>query len=310
MTALRRPPDVVIPARPDDPRLGHMLGRALSVSMPARVALVGFPVDEGVRRNGGRVGAAGGPSAIRRQLYRLTPDPRNGEAFVDLVEHTTDLGDVVPTGDLEKDQQVLGEVVAELLRAGTIPIILGGGHETAYGHFLGHVAAGRSVAIVNWDAHPDVRPTLEGKGHAGSPFRQALEHGPEICRGYSVLGLNPHAVARAHLDWMRSNRGFFRFRDEVDRDRVVEAYGGGDGDLMASFDLDAVDGAAAPGVSAPATPGLSVDLWLRAAFEAGRSNRVRSMDLVELIPALDQDDRTARLAAVTVWEFLRGLCAR
>ena len=51
-------------------------------------------------------------------------------------------------------------------------------------------------------AHPDVRPLKDGHGHSGSPFRQALEHPSGLCRDYTVAGLNPPAVARAHLDYL------------------------------------------------------------------------------------------------------------
>jgi formiminoglutamase len=71
-----------------------------------------------------------------------------------------------------------------------------------------------------------------------------------------------------------------------------------------------VDQAFAPGVSAPAVRGLSPELWLRAAWLAGRRPAVVSAGLAELAPALDQDGAAARLAAVTVWELLRGLAER
>ena len=80
--------------------------------------------------------------------------------------------------------------------------------------------------------------------------------------------------------------------------------------LLVSFDVDAVDQAWAPGVSAPATGGLTVELWLAAAREAGRSPRVRSIDIVEVSPPLDRDDQTSRLAALTIWTFLQGLAER
>jgi arginase family enzyme len=63
-------------------------------------------------------------------------------------------------------------------------------------------------------------------------------------------------------------------------------------------------------VSAPATNGLPVPLWLQAAFLAGANPRVASADVVELAPPHDQDGQTARLAALTVWEILRGLATR
>jgi arginase family enzyme len=81
-------------------------------------------------------------------------------------------------------------------------------------------------------------------------------------------------------------------------------------DRLVSFDIDAVDQAFAPGVSAPAAGGLTIDLWLAAAREAGRSPRVRSIDIVEVNPRIDRDDQTSRLAALTVWTFMNGVAER
>jgi len=263
-----------------------------------------------VRRNRGRPGAATAPAEIRRWLARLTPDARAGQRFVELLEHTQDLGDVPVSSDLEGDQQRLGERVAELLEQGTFPIVLGGGHETAYGHFLGYVAAGRKVSLLNWDAHPDVRPLREGRGHSGSPFRQAWEHPSRLCRGYCVAGLLPQSVAAAHFGYVEDRGGAVVWRADLTAARVRRLYTDLRGPTLASFDIDAVDQSQAPGVSAPAIGGMSAELWLEAAYRAGRSRRVTSCDVVETNPAHDRDGQTARLAALTVWHVLRGLAER
>lgn len=316
----------------DDPRLADVVGREVSGGWPA-AALIGFPCDEGVRRNGGRTGAAQAPDRIRHWFYRLTPgiDP----TVTSLLARVHDFGNLRVDGDLETSQARLGEAVAACLAHDTIPIVVGGGHETAFGHFLGYVAAKRAVAILNWDAHPDVRPLLDGRGHSGSPFRQALEHVSGASRGYAVAGLLPHASAAAHLDYIAEHHGQTIWRRELSVERVEEIYraplverrrrdverlapgiardalaGSRDADLLASFDIDAVDQAFAPGVSAPATGGLPIDLWLHAAHEAGSSPRVRSIDLVEVNPTLDRDDQTSRLAALTIWTFLSALARR
>src|SRR5262245_26988727 len=85
----------------EDARLGNLIANNLSIPATARLIIVGFPSDEGVRRNYGRVGAAGGPSSIRHWLSRLTPDSHCHEAFLELLAHTSDLGDLKVTGDLE-----------------------------------------------------------------------------------------------------------------------------------------------------------------------------------------------------------------
>jgi formiminoglutamase len=97
---------------------------------PAGLALVGFASDAGVARNAGRTGAGAGPDALRRALAPLAWRGRSA--------NIVDLGDVVVTGDaLEEGQERLGAAVAEQLRAGRFVTVLGGGHETAWGSYLG-----------------------------------------------------------------------------------------------------------------------------------------------------------------------------
>lgn len=308
------PADVGPPATADDdPRLGHLIAtdpRDVEGPDGPAVVLVGFPSDEGVRRNGGRPGASEAPAEIRRRLYGLTPDPRTEGGMARLLRGTLDVGDVRVTGDVEADQERLGEVVGRWLSEGAFMVILGGGHETAFGHFLGHLESGLEPEILNWDAHPDVRPVGEGGAHSGSPFRQALLHPSGACRGYTVAGLLPQAVSAAHRRFLEQQGCRVRWRDETGPSTPVELFGGLSDPALASFDLDAVDQAWAPGVSAPSVGGLDPDVWLAAAEAAGRAEQVRSVDVVELNPRFDADGRTARLAAVTVWRVLRGLADR
>lgn len=65
----------------DDPRIGALLERG-SLSKGG-VGLVFFPCDEGVRRNGGRPGAALGPSSFL-QLVRRTGTLVNAELGIDI----------------------------------------------------------------------------------------------------------------------------------------------------------------------------------------------------------------------------------
>jgi len=303
-----QPPAVSPPDTAEkDPRLGHLLGN--DSDSPSAI-LLGFPADEGVVRNGGRPGAAEAPDRMREQLYGMTPDARLGDAFRHLLRHTQDVGNLKDDASLAARQAALGDALAPYLRRETVPIILGGGHETAYGHFLGYVEAERDVTILNWDAHPDVRPLIDGKPHSGSSFRQALEHPSGRCQHYAVAGLQPHSTAEAHLRFMESHDGDYGWAGEVTQSTIAERYETLSGSTMVTLDLDAVDQAQAPGVSAPAVRGLDQDLWLHAAYHAGRCPQVTSVDIVELNPRVDVDDRTARLAALTVMQILRGLSDR
>src|SRR5262245_55914011 len=143
--------------REDDPRLGDKIVAWRgdpAVLTPGRAVLVGFPQDEGVGRNNGRRGAAEAPGQIRHWLSRLSV--WDGPGDTDLSTNPpVDLGNVRVAGTLEDTQQALGTVVASLLRQGAVPVVLGGGHETALGHYLGYVGAEVPVGIINIDAHLD-----------------------------------------------------------------------------------------------------------------------------------------------------------
>ncbi len=290
----------------EDPRIGHYLERPPSDH--PKVVLIGFPVDEGVFRNGGRTGAAMAPDTIRQNLYRLSPDAEDGGAFASLLDHVYDWGNIRSSGNLEVDQAALGEAVSSYLSEGVIPIILGGGHETAYGHFLGYVESGiENLTVLNWDAHTDVRELRNSKGHSGSSFRQILLHPSDICRQYLVAGLLPYSASKAHLEFILERGGTIHWRKDLTSEEITRIYSDCHAPLMASFDIDAVSQWAAPGVSSPCMGGMDPVLWLEAAHAAGASGKVTSMDLAEVNPQYDNDNQTSRLAALTVWHFLKGL---
>lgn len=295
----------------DDPRVGHLLGSELKEGETPAAVIVGFPSDEGVRRNNGRPGASGAPDEIRHELYRMTPPAEEPGKMEKLLSRTADLGNFTVSMDLESAQEQMGTLLSGYLKKGVVPVILGGGHETAFAHFLAYAENGFKTAVFNLDAHADVRPLKEGSAHSGSPFRQALEHDSHCCEKYLVAGLQPHALSAAHLDYIKEAGGRCLFRDETNITSISGLFSDHDSKrLMVSFDMDAVDQAFAPGVSAPCTNGLQPDLWLTAAYLAGRNRQVSSFDLSEVNPAFDRDKQTAKLAALTVWHFLMGLGQR
>jgi formiminoglutamase len=309
-----------LPRRPDDPRLGEVVEfwrGDPSALRPGRPVLVGFPQDEGVRRNGGRVGAAEAPREIRRWLHRLAPWDYETQSDLTALA-LLDLGNVRIAGSLEETQAALGEVVGAVLRSGAVPVVLGGGHETAFGHYLGYVAAGLPIAIVNIDAHLDVRPLIDGKGHSGSPFRQAMEHPTQPLPGqrYACLGAHPHNLARAHLTYVQQRGGVVRSIRQVRSmlpahlRRQCEEFGSSGCRVYVTLDADVVQAADVPGVSAPNVQGLPGIIGAACARTAGRTAAVSSFDLVEINPRFDRDGQSARWAALVVWKFLVGLAQR
>jgi formiminoglutamase len=306
--------------RTDDPRLGEIVEfwKDGPIALkPGRAVLIGFPQDEGVRRNHGRQGAAEAPAAIRRFLYTFTLwDAERGVGLEG--SPPLDAGNIRIAGTLEDTQEALGAVVGAILASGAVPIVLGGGHETAYGHYLGYVTARRPVGIINLDAHLDVRPCQDGRGHSGSPFRQALDHPTSPLPGphFVCLGAQPQSVSRVHWEFARGRGcriGWYRqvrrcpvkhLRQEASRLSAAGCQ------VYVSLDADAIRAADVPGVSAPNASGFPAEQVLALARAAGNSPVVCSFDLVEINPRHDPDGRSSRWAALAVWNFLMGLASR
>lgn len=273
------------------------------------IELISFPTDQGVMINKGRPGSSKAPELIRAGLFNLTTSPEHFEAHTTLLKCTTDFGTIPCENDVSSDQALLGSKISKSLRAGSMPVILGGGHETAYGHFLGYVEAKKPITIINIDAHTDVRSLRDGKSHSGSPFRQAIEHSSGVCRGYHVFGLNPSNVAIEHDQFVKKH-GSSHYIGTFELNQLIDSVQKSETDVMLTMDMDAVDQSHAPGVSAPNANGFSANTWLKIAFELGKIPGVTSFDLCEVNPVYDRDGQTVRLAALTIWYFLLGVALR
>ncbi|MCH8556918.1 MAG: formimidoylglutamase [Balneolia bacterium] len=296
----------------DDLRIGSYIRRE---SSDEKAAIIGFNSDEGVKRNNGRLGAAASPNLIRSAFYRMTPDPAVWKSYTALLSSVNDYGSIDANSmELADAQIMLGKSVAKTLESGSIPVILGGGHETSYGHFLGYAENNMPVSIINWDAHADVRELKDSKPHSGSPFRQALEHNSGLCQSYTVAGLKRQSLSRAHLDYLKEKipgrRAAYYFKGELSKRIIGNIYDRAKGNVMVTMDMDALSQSIAPGVSAPNPDGIPLPLWLHAAYCAGITPGVKSFDLVEMNPNYDTDGQTARIAALTLWHFFKGLALR
>ena len=215
------------------------------------VALIGFASDAGVQRNGGRAGASEGPQALRRALASL---PVLDEPAL------WDAGDVLVAGDdLESAQAALADQVARVLSQGALPLVLGGGHEVAWGTFQGIVQgrpALRRLLIVNFDAHFDLRQAP--MGNSGTPFRQIADWCADQGRpfDYHVLGISPLGNTRVLFDRAQA----LGVRYALDEDLQTE------------------------NVLALIQPVLA-------------SGKLVAVDIAELNPPMDRDGLTARVAA-------------
>lgn len=254
------------------------------------IALLGFPSNEGVKLNQGRVGAAWGPDALRKSLANLAAHK---------VRKICDLGDVnVASRDLEGSQERFAEAAAEALEKGARVVGLGGGHDISMASFMAVRQAfpDERIGILNFDAHFDLR--VSDQRNSGTPFRDALQMDPSA--EYKVIGIS--RAANTQILFKAAADLGVEVNEDYDIPSTLDGWLEKIDHLYMTFDLDVLPAYQAPGVSAPNGNGVTLDRLLPLVKEAARSGKLRLFDVAELNPVHDLDGRTARTAARIIWE--------
>lgn len=278
----------------------------------AGAAVYGIPFDA---TNVSRTGANYGPRAMRELSCQLLS--YNATFDFDVVEalNPVDCGDCTialanPEKTFARAQQDLGEI----LRAGALPVTLGGDHSVtipAVRAVRDHIADPGLVLI---DAHLDTAPDVGGEelNHC-CPITRAVDAGFDPAK-IALIGITGWMNPRTELAFCRE-RGItvIWLEDIWERgtrwaiEQALEVAGGGDG-IYLSFDVDALDAAHAPGTCCP-TPG---GLTSREAIELVRGVAAAGLvgvDVVETAPSLDATPATALMAcrvAVEAMAFHAG----
>ncbi len=274
--------------------------------------LLGYGVDSGVALNHGRTGAAAGPNAFRAAWGRLAQPLHKPQTSIG------DFGNILcPDQQLPAAQKALAQGVEFLLSKGVQPLVVGGGHDMAYGHFLGiqkflnsHQPQAR-LGVLNIDAHLDLRmPSPEGT--SGTPFQQMSQELAQqkkpfhyCCVGLRETANPPSLLKRAEkigarliglddccqANWKAVAASLDQFLAPLDH-------------VYLSLDLDVFHCGIAPGLSAPSPMGIDAHFGRRLLRHILGSKKVISMDIAELNPRFDIDGNTAKLAAEMAYEWL------
>lgn len=269
------------------------------------VVFLGFASDEGVRRNKGRTGAAKAPKVIRKYLSQLPRMKSDVSALYDY-------GNVVCVGtDLEKAREEQISIVSELLHKKTYPIVLGGGHEVAYGNFHAMKENYKDIGIINIDAHLDMRlpnPQI----NSGTGFYEMAQSIGEENFNYLCLGAQKVGNTQALFDRAVSLGGKYILADEIhenhkDWHNILDDFLNKHKHIYLSLDMDVFDVVYAPGASATTTNGLNPHQVKLILHKIMKSKKVKLVDVAELNPEYDIDDRTAKLAAHMVSEIVHNI---
>lgn len=264
-------------------------------------SIIGFQSDEGVRRNQGRPGAFEGPNAIRKQLATLPVTIGEQIPFVDLgnircLDHR-----------LESAQFLLGEAVAKAFTNNFYPILLGGGHETFYGHYLGiRKSAGKddSIGLVNIDAHFDLR--TDEIPSSGTMFQQILSEDPHA--HYLCIGIQELGNTKALFKEAKRHSCTYVFAEDAlanETFTLIEQFAKQHDHIIVTLCMDSIVSSAAPGVSAPSPFGLEPITVRKLLRHIIKQPNARSFDISELNPTLDHNLQTSRLAAYLVADVMQ-----
>lgn len=284
----------------------------LNVQHDNAFAFLGYCCDEGVRRNFGRSGAVDGPDTIRTALAKMPNHlPPQATLF--------DVGNIhCANADMETVQSELAKAVDNLLEAKVFPLVIGGGHDIAYGHYNGIKqflkGTTKSIGILNFDAHFDFRNNDMGN-NSGTPFYQIAKDckkdgGPFH---YMCLGIRKDANSRVLFETATElgvrfiENGQFNLYHLKTVKREVERFMKTVDYIYATIDLDGFSSAYAPGVSAASPMGFPPDIVLEILGILIESKKFISLDIAEMNPKYDVDNQTAKLAASLLHFVIHGM---
>jgi len=93
-------------------------------------------------------------------------------------------------------------LISKIIKANKVPIIIGGGHNNAYGNIKGlALAKGKAINAINFDAHTDFRP-LEGR-HSGNGFTYAFEE--NFLNNYFIFGIHENYTSKEVFSRIKEN---------------------------------------------------------------------------------------------------------
>lgn len=269
---------------------------------PKDFVLHGFAVDEGVKRNKGRVGAKDAPDIIRKNMSNF---PVINSDF-----SLKDFGNIeCENNDVEAVQNLLADKVAEVLLKQGKSVVLGGGHEVTFAHYSGIKKAfpHQKIGIINFDAHFDNRKPENGLASSGTGFWQIAQEG-EI---HSLhIGIQKNSNTQKLFEIADGFGMKYILADEIYSENIpnvmftINSFLEDVDVVYVTICMDVFNASIAPGVSATAYNGIFADRnFMQIYRHILNSKKIKALDVAEVNPIYDIQERTARLASNLVNEW-------
>ncbi len=294
----------------------------------AKYVLLGIPEDIGIRANFGRPGAASAWESAIKSIANIQHNRfcKGNNLLIlgvlDFVNETNEAQnlDFNNTNDRKKlsslveiiDKEVT-HLISVIVKAEKIPIIIGGGHNNAYGNIKGTaLAKGKPINAINFDAHSDFR-ILEGR-HSGNGFSYAYEEG--FLKKYFIFGLHENYTSKNVLDILKKIEDKVRFNtyDEINirkeksfNDEMFVALNFIKNDNFGiEIDLDAIPNIAS---SAMTLSGFSVEELRRFVSYFGNHKNATYLHICEGAPDLGEEKNNhliGKLIGYLITDFIKA----
>ena len=199
------------------------------------------------------------------------------------------------------------------------PIILGGGHEIALSFYNGITESisknkKKIPGIINFDAHFDLRPYHNG-GNSGTMFLQIADQNKKknINFSYFCIGIQKYGNTVSLFKKADDLGVKYLLAKDIDNANLSDIYEKISGYLKQHDHIyltlctDVFSAAYAPGVSAPQPFGLLPEIGLKMIKHIVKSGKVIGFDVAEVSPRFDEDNRTAKLAAIIIFAIINTL---
>ena len=293
-------------------------------NLDVKYVIFGVPEDVGVIANLGKTGTAKAWEASLKVLLNIQSNKYTKAKevlilghlnFSDEMEQISKL-DVTKKRDLKKARDLVEIIdvqvtylVSQIVMAGKKPIIIGGGHNNAYGNIKGtSLAVNSPISVVNFDAHSDFRPE-EGR-HSGNGFSYAFAEG--FLNKYFVFGIHENYTSDKTLTTLNKVKGVkyntfdsieirneLKFNSEMERALKhisKDTFG-------IEIDCDAIENITS---SAMTPSGFSVNQARKFVNYFGENENAKYLHICEVAPSKRVASQVGKLITYLITDFIKS----
>ena len=293
-------------------------------NLDVQYVIFGIPEDIGVFANHGKTGTSLAWEATIKVLLNTQSNRFNHANKVLLLGHldfskeleTIQSLNVNKKSDLKTARNLVSEIdihvtdlIYQIVKAGKIPIVIGGGHNNAYGNIKGtSLAKNTAINVINLDAHTDFRQE-EGR-HSGNGFSYAFTEG--FLKNYFIFGIHENYTSERILKTMNKLKQIqfntyesIKIRKDIkfkaEMQKALDYVSGNSFGI--EIDCDAIQNIPS---SAKTPSGFSVNNAREFVHFFGKYKNASYLHICEAAPKKKQQNQVGKLISYLITDFIRA----